>query len=78
LSTDDYDTIVKKNSKNSVKAYSKDEILDALKKVLGENAIIDFEPNDEGDYEFIIENGCGNNNENIGKISYNSEKGYIY
>lgn len=78
LSTEDYDTVVKKNSKNSVKAYSEDAILEALKKVLGEEATFNFDADEEGEYEFITENSCGNNNKNIGKLSYNSEKGYIY
>ena len=78
ISSDDYDTIVDGKTNNSISAYSNNALLSAIKNVLGDDATINFESNDDGDYEFIEENGCGNNNKKIGSISYNSEKEFIY
>ena len=78
LSKEDYDTELKKNDGNSVKAYKKDNIINALKDILGNDVTINLEPNEEGEYPALEENGCGYNNENMSIISYNSEKEYIY
>ena len=78
LSTDDYDTVLNKRNGKSVDAYSKENIMNTIKKVLGENATISFEQDEYGDYPSLIENGCGYENNSIGLLSYNEEKEYVY
>ena len=78
LSTDDYDTVLDKKGDNTTEAYNIETILNAVKKVLGDDSTINFDANEDGDYEFIEENGCGYNNKSIGKLSYNVQNEYIY
>lgn len=78
LSKDDYNTEGKKKALKTVKAYSKESILDGVKLLLGENATINFEKNEEGDYTFTQENGCGYNNDSIDLLSYNEIRKLVY
>ena len=78
LSSDDYDTEVKKGQNNSIKAYSKDNITNTIKSLLGNDATLNIELDEEGDYPSLVENGCGYNNKNISILSYNDIKEYIY
>lgn len=77
LSKDDYDTIT--NSKrNSVFGYKKDNVLKAIQSVLGKNIKINFEKNEDDDYEFLLEDKCKYGNKKINTLSYNKSGGYIY
>ena len=78
LSSDDYSKEVKKNTKNSIKAYNKDNILKSLKEVLGNNSTINFDSDENGNYDFLMENGCGVLNKDIDTLNYNSDKEYVF
>lgn len=78
VSSKDLTTIVNKKSKDSLVSYSTNDIDSAVKSVIGSNASINYKENKNGDYNFIIENGCGNNNSSIGILGYNSDKKIIY
>lgn len=75
LSKDDYDTVVKKNG---VKAYSKDNILKAIKNILGDNANINFDLDEDDDYSFLISDNCKFGNDKIKTLSYNESKESVF
>ena len=77
LSKDDYDTVVKKK-KNAVKAYSKDNMSKAIKSILGENASINYNIDEEGEFPFTVADECQNGNDKIKTLSFNESKGYIF
>lgn len=77
LSVDDYSTELKEQN-NSVKAYSKDNIINTIKSLLGNDATLSLELDEEGDYPSLEENGCGYNNKNISILSYNEEKNIYF
>ena len=78
LDISDYDTEVKKETDKSVKAFKKDTILKNVKNLLGKETTINFDMDEDMDYQFLEENGCGFNNKYISTLSYNEEKEYIY
>lgn len=78
ISEDDYYTVVKKQDKKAVKAYNKDSILNAIKSILGDDANINFSADENDEYLFLVENGCGYNNKNINSLGYSEIGDYIY
>lgn len=78
ISEDDYYTVVKKQDKKAVKAYNEDSILNAIKSILGDDTNINFSADENGEYLFLVENGCGYNNKNINSLGYSEIGDYIY
>lgn len=77
LSSDNYNTIVKRK-KNSVKGYKISNVLKAVQEVLGKNATINFEKNEDDDYEFLIQDSCKFGNKKLQTLNYNESSKYIY
>lgn len=77
LSKDDYDTITK-SKKNSVKAFKASNVLKSLRNILGDNATINFDLNDDDDYEFLLQDSCKYGNKNLKTLSYNESRKYFY
>ena len=77
LSKNDYDKTVK-SSYNSVKAYKTSNVLNSIKKILGESATINFNLNDDNDYDFLLEDNCKYGNKKLQILSYNESKKYLY
>lgn len=75
LSKDDYTTIVKRDG---VKGYKTSNIINSLKTILGNEATINFDSDEYGDYEFLIEDDCKIGNKFIGNLSYNESSNYVY
>lgn len=75
INKDNYDADGKLGS---LKAYSKDNVLKSLKKLLGDDASINFDLNDDSDYDFLMEDGCRYANNDIKALSYNETDGYIF
>lgn len=77
LDKDDH-VVTKKNNKNTIKAYSKESLLKSLKLILGDEASIDLNANEDGEYQALIENGCGYNNFSFSSLTYDEFNEYIY
>ena len=77
VSKEDTTKEVKKEDKTTTRAYSTEEIENALKKIIGSSATLNYDKDAEGDYVFTIENGCGYNNKNINVLSYDEENKYV-
>lgn len=77
LSKEDYDTIVK-SKRNSVSGYKIDNVLKSVRKVIGSDATINFDVNEDGDYNFLTEDSCAIGNNSIGTLSYNELSKYIF
>lgn len=77
LSKEDYNTILKKE-KNSVEAYKITSITEAVKSILGDNASINFDANEDGEYNFLIEDNCKYGNDKLEVLNYNESRKYVY
>lgn len=77
LSKDNYDTVVK-SSINSVKGYKTSNVLNSVKSILGENATINFDINEDDDYDFLLTDKCRFGNKRLQTLSYNESGKYIY
>ena len=75
LSRDDYDTIVKKNG---VYAYKLDTILKGIQDILGDNVTINFEKNNDNEYDLLYSNDCRYGNSKLNTLSYNENYGYLF
>lgn len=79
-----YDTDYLKNDTKinlegkSKKAYSKANVLDSLKKILGSSASINFKSDESGDYSFLQQDNCYLSNPIVTNLSYDSNKNAIY
>lgn len=60
------------------KAYSKANVLDSLKKILGKSASINFMSDEKGDYTFLQQDNCYLSNPIVTNLSYDSNKNAIY
>ena len=77
LSKEDYNTILKKD-KNAVKAYKISTIEKAVKNIFGESASINFDANEDGEYNFLIEDNCRYGNDKLEVLNYNESRKYVY
>ena len=75
LSSDDFDTIVKKNG---VYAYKLDTILKGVQDILGDNVSINFEKNNDNEYDLLYSNDCIYGNSKLNNLSYNENHGYFF
>ena len=73
----DMDGFKKDKSVQNVKGYSKSNILNSIKKVLGSSATINFSINDFNTYNFLTEDECFYN-VNPTTLSYNSTEQVLY
>lgn len=75
LSSDDYDTIVKRNG---VDAYKLDTILNGIQDILGDNVTINFLKNEDNEYDLLYSNDCRYGNSKLNILSYNENYGYLF
>jgi len=75
LSYDDYDTIVKKNG---VSAYKLETITKGIHDILGDNVSINFEKNNDNEYDLLYSNDCIYGNSKLNNLSYNENHGYFF
>lgn len=75
LSSDDYDTIVKKNG---VPAYKFDTIINGIQDILGDNVTINFEKNENNEYDLLYSNDCRYGNSKLNNLSYNENHEYFF
>lgn len=75
LSKEDLDTKVKRNG---IKAYTKENILNSVKSILGDKISINFEKDENDEYKFLEEDDCRYGNKKLKTLSYNENKGYVY
>lgn len=65
--------------KNGVlKAYSKDNVIKSLKNILGDNASINFDVDEDGEYSFLYEDGCKLANKSIKTLSYSQSSESLF
>ena len=75
LSSDEkiYDTDGK-----SIDAYTKEQVMKGIKSILGKDVNFNFQPNDDGTYNFLISDKCMYGNINASNLSYDSARDTIY
>lgn len=71
------DTKIKLDGKNK-DAYSKANVLDSIKSILGESASINFKSDESGDYSFLQQDNCYLGNPIVTNLSYDSNKNAVY
>ena len=73
----DMDSFKKDKIVQNVKGYSKGNILNSVKKILGKSASINFSTNELNTYNFLSDDEC-TSNVNISNLSYNSTEQVMY
>lgn len=73
----DMDGFKKDKIVQNVKGYSKGNILNSVKKILGKSASINFSTNEFNTYNFLSDDECASN-VNISNLSYNSTEQVMY
>lgn len=75
LSKDDYDTVVKRKGING---YKSSNVLKAVQSILGKDVNINFDLNEENEYEFLEADSCKLGNDKINTLSYNESSEYLF
>lgn len=65
------------SNRKRIKGYTKDNVLKAIKDIIGDNATISFDANELNSYDFLINDKCMYNNK-ISRLTYDSKKNILY
>ena len=62
---------------NKINGYTKDNLLSSIKNILGTNASINFEKDQNGEYRFLKQDSCMYNDK-TSNLTYDEENGVVY